>query len=254
MSLILEALKKSEAQRRLGEMPDLGTPITATRRRRRPLPWLAFAVVLALVAAGAWRWLRPTAPPTAATSASEPAKIKAAPGPTMRATPAMTAQQAAPKPASPPATPASPAPPAASPPTAPPPRVSTPTVARTETAATAPAPAAAAPAPRPIVLPPPAPAEAPAPAAVATAPAPPPPVANDVPTVDELPADVRAALPPLPITMQVYSPDPKRRFVIIDGARVVEGESVRGVTVQEIRQAGLVLEFRGHRALLRPGS
>jgi len=30
MSLILEALKKSEQQRRLGEMPNLGTPVTAT--------------------------------------------------------------------------------------------------------------------------------------------------------------------------------------------------------------------------------
>ena len=40
MSLILEALKKSEAQRQLGEMPNLGTPISATRRRPPPEPKL----------------------------------------------------------------------------------------------------------------------------------------------------------------------------------------------------------------------
>ena len=34
MSLILEALKKSEQQRRLGEAPTLGTPVVATRRKR----------------------------------------------------------------------------------------------------------------------------------------------------------------------------------------------------------------------------
>ncbi|HEX7916288.1 general secretion pathway protein GspB, partial [Rudaea sp.] len=95
------------------------------------------------------------------------------------------------------------------------------------------------------------PAIAPPPAPAAAAPAP----ANDVPTVDEMPPDVRGALPALPITMQVYSPDPKRRFAIIEGTRVTEGENVRGVTVVEIRPSGLVLEFHGRRMLMpRPGS
>jgi len=76
-----------------------------------------------------------------------------------------------------------------------------------------------------------------------------------VPSLDDLPPEVRGALPQLPISMQVYSPDPKRRFVIIDGTRVVEGESLRGVTVQEIRPNGLVIDFQGRRLLLpRPGS
>jgi general secretion pathway protein B len=56
MSLILEALKKSEQQRQLGEAPNLGTPITMTRRRRSLLPVLAAAIAIALGAS--WYLLR----------------------------------------------------------------------------------------------------------------------------------------------------------------------------------------------------
>lgn len=247
MSLILEALKKSEAQRRLGEMPNLGTPVTATRRRRKPLPWLAAAVVLVLAAAGGWRYLRPPAPqaPTPPIeNRTPPITVTQADGAAHSPPPA---QRSAPKPvaSTPPASVASAAP----------------SAAKNETA---PAPAATV-APRPIppsvAIPaapasPPAPVSVPAPAVAVPAPAPASaPAANDVPALNDLPSDLRNALPALPITMQVYSPDPKRRFVIIDGTRVVEGESVRGVSVQEIRPNGLVLEFQGHRLLLpRPGS
>lgn len=56
MSLILEALKKSEQQRRLGEAPNLGTPIVLARRRRNLLPVLAAAIAVALGAG--WYLLR----------------------------------------------------------------------------------------------------------------------------------------------------------------------------------------------------
>jgi len=239
MSLILEALKKSEEQRRLGEMPNLGTPITATRRRRRLVPWAATAVVIAIAAVGGWRFLqRGTAPaPTPAAKDTQP--IRAITKPETNQAPAPTAPRALPKPVAPPPpvqTAATTPPPAAAPAARKdtPPPVSTPAPAPAAApAATAPAPAVATPAPAP-------------------APAPP---ANDVPSLDDLPAEVRGALPQLPISMQVYSPDPKRRFVIIDGKRVVEGDSLRGVTVQEIRPTGLVIDFQGRRVLLpRPGS
>ena len=48
MSLILEALKKSEQQRRLGEAPTFGTPAPLARRRRTLLPVLAVMIVAAL--------------------------------------------------------------------------------------------------------------------------------------------------------------------------------------------------------------
>ncbi len=59
MSLILEALKKSEQQRRLGEAPTLGSPVLAVRRRRSLLPLFGTLIVIA-IAAG-WWLLRPRA-------------------------------------------------------------------------------------------------------------------------------------------------------------------------------------------------
>jgi len=67
MSLILEALKKSEAKRRLGEAPDLGTPFATSRRRSSVLPLL----VIAIVAAGGlgWWFMRTPAPAASASKA-----------------------------------------------------------------------------------------------------------------------------------------------------------------------------------------
>jgi general secretion pathway protein B len=75
MSLILEALKKSERQRRLGESPSIGSPIMAVRRRRSLLPVLVVLIAIALV--GLW-WMRRAseAPPSeaAAVPAGSPAQ------------------------------------------------------------------------------------------------------------------------------------------------------------------------------------
>lgn len=70
MSLILEALKKSEDKRRLGAAPDLATPFSAPRRRSWVWPLAVLIVVAGLVA---WA-LRPATPPPqpAATATSAP--------------------------------------------------------------------------------------------------------------------------------------------------------------------------------------
>ena len=251
MSLILEALKKSEQQRRLGEMPNLGTPVTATRRRRSPLPWLAVVVVLALGAAGGWRYLRQHAAQAPATAPGESASVKATTKAATEPGITNTPRPLPPKPVSSPTQTTQATIPA------PPPRKESTSPVPAPAPARAPVPSPA-PVAAPVPAPPPAPVAAPAPAAQTPAPAvpaPPAPAANDVPTIDEMPPDVRNALPALPITMQVYSPDPKRRFAIIEGTRVTEGENVRGVTLVEIRPSGLVLEFHGRRMLMpRPGS
>lgn len=91
MSLIHEALKKAEQQRRLGQPPDLGTPFTTARRPRRLLPYLAAAITLAL---GAGWWLsRDPAPGTddPAAAAAAAAAATAARDADKSAAPATTA-------------------------------------------------------------------------------------------------------------------------------------------------------------------
>lgn len=58
MSLILDALKKSEAERRRGQPPSLHAQFGAPRRARRT-PWVAGAGAVLLVAglSGSWMWL-----------------------------------------------------------------------------------------------------------------------------------------------------------------------------------------------------
>ncbi len=73
MSLILEALKKSEAKRRLGEAPDLGTPFSSPRRRGNLVPVL----FVAIVAAGAFGWWYLRKPTT--TPVNTPSNVVAVP-------------------------------------------------------------------------------------------------------------------------------------------------------------------------------
>ena len=97
MSLILEALKKSERQRRLGEAPSLGSPVMAVHRRRSKLPLLVVLIIAALVV-GWWLRRTPAPDPTpAAPGVSEiaPAKVSATPAP---ATDAPAAPEIAPGP------------------------------------------------------------------------------------------------------------------------------------------------------------
>ena len=54
MSLILEALKKSEAERRLGETPHLGSVTTWTPARRTSAWWWAALPLVLVVAAAGW--------------------------------------------------------------------------------------------------------------------------------------------------------------------------------------------------------
>jgi general secretion pathway protein B len=277
MSLILEALKKSEANRRLGQAPDLGTPFTPARRGRNPL-WALIVIVLAL-GAGAWWWFgRGTPAPVPA--ARQPA-VAATPAPSRTAVPAqgpaslqqedkrifnaarrsdsnaqapaadeqiwvaaqrhdasgrMANRSARKVPALPSVAQTLPetasAQPMHTPKTADVPRAPQPHLE----AVTPPQPhpeASAAPQPHPEIIPPP-------PAQAASK--------SDVPSYYDLPFATRKALPQLRMSMHVYTADPKQRFVILDGTRMVEGDATTDdVTLREIRPDGVVLEFQGQR-------
>lgn len=241
MSLILEALKKSEAERRLGHAPDLLTPARAAPPRRPA--WLAgFALGLALallaVALAAW-WFRPAPAPSGAIAGKEEAPDRIAPVPEGRAA------QEAPVPIrrSPRPQRIESVPPTVAP--APAPREEAFAARERESIAL---PAADSPFTLPSEVPPSA-----TPAASATpAPEPAPePALESLPTLAWFTAAERDGLPPLRLSMHVYDANPQARFALIDGHRLRQGDAVTdGLQLAEIRPDGVVLDWRGRRFLL----
>ena len=76
-------------------------------------------------------------------------------------------------------------------------------------------------------------------------------VAPGLPSLDELPAEATAGIPPLSIDLHVYTDDPQRRAVFINGRRYLRGGVLaEGPTVFEITRDGAILDFRGRRFLL----
>ncbi len=69
----------------------------------------------------------------------------------------------------------------------------------------------------------------------------------------ELPLSVRRNLPSMTLNIHVFSPEPERRFVLVNGERYVPGDVVAdGVRLVDIRREGAILDFREHRFLLEP--
>jgi general secretion pathway protein B len=199
MSLILEALRRSEAQRRRGSPPGLHSASTDVPPPRsgshRAVLALLAGLGLLLVLLAVHRASVPETPVM----------------PTGTASPATPPKPAAPASAPPPAIAGS-SPPAAT------------ALARELDAGAMPA------------------VSAPPPAAMPAGPA----VAGDALPLDRLDAASRAMLPPLRVSMHVYDPDPARRFVLVDGRRVREGETLApGLQLVAIEQDGLRLDWRG---------
>lgn len=69
----------------------------------------------------------------------------------------------------------------------------------------------------------------------------------------ELPLAIRRDLPELNLSIHVFSPEPSARFVLINGERRVEGDDLgQGARLVEIRRDGALVEFRDYRFLLEP--
>ena len=242
MSLILEALRKSEAERRRGQVPGLHAELPPaarpTRQRSARWSWLAALGVIVSVAA-TWllldRW-------TPAPPASAPARASSEP-----ATPAGADRTAAGAPVTDPASPTTTAPPApvADPPKAP--RQRPEPVVSTAPSRDREAAAAVSESSNPL--------PAPDPTASATTSATTPPADATETGLDDsaplrlsdLAAAERRALPPLRVSMHMWAPTTSRRFAIIDGARVNEGDRLGDAVVDEITRDGVVLAWHGRR-------
>lgn len=223
MSLILEALRRSEAERRRGQVPDLLAPGHVVRRNNRsrflvPLIALVLGMVLAAAAVRLW-WASPAIVPTPS----------AAPAPAVAAAPVVVAPVAA----TPLTAPAAPMPMRAATPALSAPVEPQEGIGTRDGQTLAP------------------PSEAPATSVT--------PTPTETRTVEPLRMEVamlspneRAALPPLRISMHVFHEEPARRFAIVDGQRLREGDAlVAGLRLQSIERDGLQLEWQG-RALWLP--
>lgn len=222
MSFILDALKRADAERAHGRVPGLhtqampqGRPAPALRQPVRPYLLLLSGVVIALLCLALWNWLRPS---LAASNSPETPPPVAALSP-----PALTATAVAPvATATPPTTPAS------TPPSAP--AIKSPIAAKTPAK-----PAATAERPRERRAQPP----------VAAPTAPP---ANPSPALNELPEDIRQALPKLVISGSIYSETAAHRMLIINGQVFHEGEKPSpNLELEQIRPKTAIFNFKGQR-------
>ena len=226
MSLILEALRKSEAERRSGDAPGLAVelpPVAAPARRRLPAAaWLAAAVlVAAAILVLAW----PDAPdadvePAASSAPAPPVAAPAGPPEGLASAQLPPVDRIRPQPAPRPD-------PAPDRPLAPPPMA---TRAADEAAET---PVAAAPANAPTPSPPPSPSPS-----RAAAPAQP-------LRISSLPEGQRQRLPEMKLSLHMWNEDPARRFAVIDGQRRVEGDRIGDATITAIDRDGVLLDLDG---------
>jgi general secretion pathway protein B len=219
MSYILDALRRADAERERGSIPDLraqplGAPSAQEMPRPLPWPWIAAVLAALLVGALAWYLAAPDEPqvPTAAVPAASDGATATTPGAATRAANADAAMPAPPRPG-----------------------------------ATA-SPAAAEPRPlKPSVT-----VVATAPPRAASMPAKGEPAASDagarVYAQAELPPDIRRQLPPLAIGGSMYSENAANRMLIVNGQLFHENEKpAPEVTLEKIKLKSAILKFRDYR-------
>ncbi|MEO6263926.1 MAG: general secretion pathway protein GspB [Luteimonas sp.] len=68
--------------------------------------------------------------------------------------------------------------------------------------------------------------------------------------LSDLSADERKSLPPLKVSMHMWNDDPARRFVIVDGSRLGEGDRIGDAVVTAITADSVLLDWSGRRLKL----
>jgi general secretion pathway protein B len=214
MSFILDALKKSESERHRQSGPVLMDVRIAPPRRRIP-PWAWVIAAVLLVNLAVLSWVLWLSP----SHRTETAPMATASAPALVAAPVAT-----------PATPAAAPDPAVAQPVPP-------------IAAQSADPAVQFPPPQPVQFPP-------AQGAIGASPI------IDVATLPKV-ADIVAsgmALPELQLSWHVYDAAPQSRYVLLNGARLREGDfTADGVRVVQIAPTGVVVEWRSRRMFLNAG-
>lgn len=256
MSMLLEALRKSDQQRRMGQTPDIHSPADAqpSSAAGRGAPWVPMAMMaLAAVAIGYFTWQQYLPPADLDKGDIARDAVSPAPSTAQRSGPATPdsgtarSQTAAPSPVesfrateedgsspaaddakrqalaksfeqfdAPPANDADGAPRADSGP----PEVAEPSIAARST--TVPA--------RPAQT-----GEVKAPEE------------RGVVSYWELPQNVRDSMPELKITVLVFAERPQDRFLLMGGRRLVENDEIDGVRLEAIRRDGAVFRYRDYR-------
>ena len=264
MSYILEALKKAQAERQLGNAPDIHTPAavplpaaSAAANRKPLLIGLGAGVLVAGIAAGlVWRAKTPAGEPAVLARNDAAPAVAAAPPAAAVAPPPVLAAPVPPQ-SAPPAVPDTPAPQAApvqakpAPASAP---ASAPVVAPPSVSQRAPAPRKAA-APPPVAdavpeavyLPAPArtPEPAPAPAPVR---APEPSAEENLRTLQQLPDAIQREIPRVAVGGYIYSPNPADRLLLVDKTLRREGEELApGLVLERLTSKYAVMNYRGTR-------
>lgn len=225
MSLILDALRKADAERERGSVPSLySQPVAAPSAEVPPKPrvgpnwlWIAIGIAVGLSGAAAWVMVgRDAAPPGAAvTPAAAPPSASMTP-PVAPAPPGVTPSAVAVAPV--PSSPSTGAPAIAEP--APWPQPEERKAARPEAKGDAPV--------RVIGNVPPAEAQ--------------------VYSRDQLPPDIRAALPQFAIGGSMYSPNPAARSLIVNGQLYRERDRLTpDLVLEEVKLKAAVFSFRGYR-------
>lgn len=265
MSFILDALKRAEAEREQGRVPGLmaqhGDPLSHPAQRHPDAPragllWRTALLALAVLIAGLLLWLvfKPEAlsPQAVAVTGSGAAGAGAGAADGMAAAPPPLPATAPPE-AMPP--PPSPAVPPMAPPTAPPVttdvRPATAAQADSALAAAAEKASAAAASKQAFAQARAASAAeakaaklAAAQAAQAAATAPP----EKLPSLADLPPELRAGVPALAVSGAIHSQNRADRLLIVNGVLLHEGESIApGLVLEQIRLKSAVLRFKNQR-------
>lgn len=240
MSYILEALKKAQAERQLGNAPTIHAPqpVQATQMgaaSRKPLLAGLGAGALVVVLGGLFVWQRapapaiaiqpaaPAAPAASAVPVRAPAQMRASAPPVAAAASNMLEVSAPPAPPAPPPRPAH--------------------VAEAPVRSTAPAVAAARAGESSVPARSPAAAPAPAPA-----PSPSPSPEDSLPYLAQLPDAMQRDVPRVAFGGYMYSANPADRLLLVDKTLRHEGEEVApGLVLEKLLPKAAVMNFRGMR-------